>query len=170
MEQTWRGNCCCATISCSPITTSPMEPQIHILSFINSMSHPEVVLLFCIDSPNVFQCSADPISRVGYWFYWVSYLYITRNNRNHDQTNQYTLSIFYVRVIRNRLCGVNRARKCTSSPHSTEIFPPLTPFPHSTILRVCGSLISRASVHVQWIKLVRHSKHPLPHPPTVTSL
>lgn len=125
------------------------------------MSHPEVVLLFCIDSPNVFQCSADPISRVSYWLYWVSYLYITRNNRNHDQTNQYPLSIFYVRVIRNTLCGVNHTKKCTSPPHSTEIFSPCLPI-HTPQFYVCGSLISRAPLHVQWIKLVRHSKQPPP--------
>ena len=165
-----KGNCCCATITCWPITTSPVQPQLHIPSFINSMSHPEVVLLFCIDSPNVFQCSPDPISRVSYWLYWVSYLYITRNNRNHDQTNQHPLSIFYVRVIRNTLCGANRTKSALHRPTLPNIFP-LPPFhtPHSTLhtpqFYVCGSLISRVPVHVQRIKLVRHSKHPPPLPP-----
>lgn len=163
MEQTWRGNCCCATITCWPITTSPVQPQLHIPSFINSMSHPEVVLLFCIDSPNVFQCSADPISRVTYWLYWVSYLYITRNNRNHDQTNEHLLSIFYVRVIRHTLCGVNRTKSALHRPTLPKYFS-LTS--HSTLhnpqFYVCGSLISRAPVHVQWIKPVRHSKRPPP--------
>jgi hypothetical protein len=122
-------------ITCWPITTFTVEPQLHIPSFINSMSHPEVVLLSVLiplTSSNVLliQYHASVIDYIEYPIYILHA--ITETTIKPTST---PLSIFYVRVIRNALYGVNRTKKCTSPPHPTDIFPPYLPFhtPHSTL-------------------------------------
>jgi hypothetical protein len=156
-----RWNWCPARITCWSRIASQVELELPLHSFINNVSHPEDIFLCCIDSMNVFQCSADPISRVTYWLYWLSYPSIRRNSLTNDR-NKHTpsLSILYMREIRNTLCGVTNTQKSTSESPHFEIFP-LNPTSHTPQFYVSGILISRDHVHVKWIKLVGGCSPPL---------
>jgi hypothetical protein len=151
-----------ARIAYWPTIISEVELEIPSRSFINNVSHPEDILCG-IDSRKLHErlplfCWSN-ITR--HLLIILTFLSIIRNNGARDRTKTPSriqscwtppLSIFYVLVIRNTLCGVNHTKKCTSLPPSTKYFPLITPI-HNPQFYVCGILISGDHVHVQWIKL-----------------